>query len=220
MKVDSDPAVRLVLCTCRCATTGARGLTVHAALAVDNGGTAGLAGCDAPCAVLAFRAVFSIVGRPNVFGIMVDMWFSLRSGGIPHFSASCSPELCQLFMLTGAVLGQGLLRACRGSPTGALVQTVQKSVPLLQFIDVLLASFLWRRGRSLWSYLSTRKRFLLQHINNVVDVLVVLVVRVPQVQFLGMVDVPVVCTSGAGRDSALGSWSVAVVATSVHFVQF
>ena len=45
MKVDSDPA-------CRCATTGARG--PYAALVVDKGGMAGLAGSGASRAVLAF----------------------------------------------------------------------------------------------------------------------------------------------------------------------
>ena len=54
MKVDSDPAVRLVLCTCRCATTGARGLTVHATLVVYCGGTACFAGYDEPRACVGF----------------------------------------------------------------------------------------------------------------------------------------------------------------------
>ena len=47
VKVDSDPA-------CRCATTGAHGprSSLHAALGVDNGCTAGFAGFDAPRAVL------------------------------------------------------------------------------------------------------------------------------------------------------------------------
>ena len=71
-----------------------------------------------------------------------------------------------------------------------MVQTVQNSVPQLQFIDVLLASLLWRRGRSLWScHFKTKEIPLSQYINKEVDILVVLVVQVPQVQFLGAVDV-------------------------------
>ena len=44
----------LSLCNDRCPWS----LVLHAALVVDNGGTAGFAGSDAPRAVLAFPAVF------------------------------------------------------------------------------------------------------------------------------------------------------------------
>ena len=60
--------------------------------------------------------------------------------------------------------------------------------PQSQFIDVLLASLLWRRGRSLRSCrFKTKEIPQLPFVNKVVDVLVLLVVQVPQVQFLGMV---------------------------------
>ena len=58
-----------------------------------------------------------------------------------------------------------------GATTGVVVQTVQNSVPQLQFIDVLLASLLWRRGRKI----PTKEIPLLQYTNKVVDILVVLV---------------------------------------------
>ena len=57
-----------------CPFTPAFADEVVAALVVYNSGMAGSAGYDAPRAVLAFHAVFySFVGRPKIFGIMVDM---------------------------------------------------------------------------------------------------------------------------------------------------
>ena len=69
VKVDSDPAVRSL-----CLFTPAVSAGEVAALVVDNSGTAGFAGYDAPRAVLAFLAgVLLVVGRPKLFGVMVDV---------------------------------------------------------------------------------------------------------------------------------------------------
>ena len=59
MKVDSDPAVRSL-----CLFTPAFSAEEVAALVVDNSGTAGFAGYDAPRAMLA-RWCSSLVGRPT-----------------------------------------------------------------------------------------------------------------------------------------------------------
>ena len=105
VKEDSDPAVCRVSCSCRCATTGARGpfRSVPAALVVDNGGTAGFAGYDAPRAVLAFHAVFnSFVGKPKIFRIMVDMdWKPCTSPWRSHRCSSWTSLTCPLCSETG-----------------------------------------------------------------------------------------------------------------------
>ena len=70
-----------------------------------------------------------------------------------------------------------------------VVQTVQISVPQLQVTTCCWLPCCGEKADPDGPVASKRKRFLLQYINKVVDVLVVLVVQVPQVQFLDVVDV-------------------------------
>ena len=88
----------------------------------------------------------------------------VRGLASPHPGTSCEPlisgspygvvvlpEMCsQLWVLAPSFLDIGIRLPLRQVPEivqKGVVQTVQKSVPQLQFIDVL-ASLLWRRGRS------------------------------------------------------------------------
>ena len=119
-----------------------------AALVVFNGGMAGFAGYDAPRAVLAFHSVFcSFVGRPKIFGIVVDVdWKRCASPWRSHRCSSWTSLTCPLCSETGTF-------------SAVCVQTVE--IPQVQFLVMFLTCPLlcmsrsstspsWRRGRFPW----------------------------------------------------------------------
>ena len=94
-----------------------------AALVVFNCGMAGFAWYDAPLAVLSFHAVFcSFVGRPKIFGIVVDVdWKPCTSPWRSHRCSSWTSLTCPLFWDRYV---QCCLCTDRGDPTGAVLGNV------------------------------------------------------------------------------------------------